>query len=306
MDNQPYAVIDIGSNTVHLLVGASDGQGVTPLVDESTSLYLGQAVEATGTLGAAQTEALLHTVSRMVRAGLESGAARVDILATHALRIATDSPAALDAIRAATGQTVEVISSQQEALLGFMGAVASVPGSGAALVIEIGGGSMQVILGEDTPVGEAAWPLGSGRVTRRFFTGDPPGPAEQARLRAYLARVIPPTLPAGPPPTRAIGVGGSLRRLITLLDVPPGSPLPADWVEQATDLLCHTPAAQLAARFLVAPERIRLLLATVYIADEVLRGYDRPPFAVAAYGIREGAILMLARRDHAGPKRGTP
>ncbi len=297
MNAPPFAVVDIGSNTAHLLVAASDGRVVEPICDRSVTLGLGQAVTANGgRIGAAKTQELVQTLVDFAGEAAAAGAGPLQILATHALRVAGDGAAAMRAVEAAVGSPVTLITPQQEAAFSFRGATAEVPGLGLTLMIEIGGGSTQMALGADgVMTTSASLPLAGAHLTDRFFAGDPPAAGELDRLRVYVQTTLAPVLPPAPGPVlRAIGVGGSLRRLTELLGVPPGTRLPADWVIAATARLTELPVADLALRYSLPVERARVMLAGVLLADAILRAYGDPLCTVAAYGIREGAILALA------------
>jgi len=306
MNAPPFAVVDIGSNTAHLLVAASDGQTVEPICDRSVTLGLGQAVAAGGgRIGAAKTRELVQTLVDFAGEAAAAGARPLHILATHALRVAGDSTAAIQAVEAAVGYPVTLITPQQEAAFSFRGATAAVPGIGATLMIEIGGGSTQMALGADgvMTVG-ASLPLAGAHLTDRFFAADPPTAAELDRLRAYVQATLAPVLPPTTGPVaRAVAVGGSLRRLTDLLGVALGSPLPADWPATATAQLTALSVADLSLRYIIPIERARVMLAGVLLAGAILRAYGDPPCTVAAYGIREGAILTLALADHAHLER---
>ncbi len=298
MDTTPYAVVDIGSNTAHLLVAASDGRQIEPICDLSVTLALGRAVAANeGLIGPAKTAELVQTLIEFAGQAAAAGAGPMQILATHALRAARDGPAAMQAVTAAVGCPVTLITPAEEAAFSFRGATAAVPGAGPTLMLEIGGGSTQVALGRDgTLTTSASLPLAGAHLTDRFFTTDPPPPAELDRLRAYVQVILLPELPIAPwPVERAVGVGGSLRRLTELLGVSLGTRLPTDWVAGATARLSAAPAADVASAYSIPVERARVMLAGVLLADIILRSYGAPPCTVAAYGIREGAILALAR-----------
>ena len=307
MDTPLFAVVDIGSNTAHLLVAGSDGQTVEPICDRSVTLGLGQAVAAGGGLiGAAKTQELVQALVDFAGEAAAAGAGPLQILATHALRVAEDGVAAMRAVEAAVGSPVTLITPEQEAAFSFRGATAAGPGTGLTLMIEVGGGSTQMALGyAGVLTTSTSLPLAGAHLTHRFFAADPPTAAELDRLRAYVQATLLPVLPtAAEPVARAVAVGGSLRRLTDLLGVPLGSPLPADWVVGATERLTAAPVADLTLRYSIPVERARVMLAGVLLAGAILRAYGDPPCTVSAYGIREGAILALAR--HATWKENAP
>jgi len=292
-----FGVVDLGSNSVHLLVARCDGRTIAPLVDLSEGVRLGEAVDDGGAIGAPKLAALLATLGSYQAIAAEAGVPQLHLLATHAIRVATDQAAVCAAIAAQTGRPVTVLSTDQEAALAFLGVMAGAPAGAPQVVVDIGGGSMQVVLGVgETVWASRSWPLGAARVARSFLPDDPPTPADEQRLIAHLAAVLVPTLPPSPAPLAgAIGAGGTLRRLPELLGLAPGVPLPPDALDAALVQLRGQPAGAIAARTAIKPERARLLLPGVLLLHEVVRGYASPPLQVSIQGVREGAILALAR-----------
>jgi exopolyphosphatase/guanosine-5'-triphosphate,3'-diphosphate pyrophosphatase len=293
-----FGVVDLGSNTVHLLVARSDGQTVTPVVDATAGLRLGGDVDNSGAISAAKLEATLDTLRAYQEAATAEGLRDLHLLATHAIRVATKPEEVLTAIRAATGLTVRILAPEEEAALAFRGASAACPGPGMRAVVDIGGGSMQVAVGTARGMrGSMSLPLGAARVVARFLPGDPPSDAEEAQLVAYLAKQIPPALPRGVTPALLIGVGGMARRIPQLVGAAPDAILPADGLERALADLRGRTAAEIAFIYGMEPERARLMLAGILILRTVWREYEAPPLTIAAYGIREGAILQLAQQS---------
>ncbi len=211
------------------------------------------------------------------------------------MRVAADRDAVVAAVEAATGRPLTVLTPEAEAALAFRGATAGLP-PGAYVVVDIGGGSMQVAVGApDAAPCTVSLPIGAAHLARRFLPGDPPAPADLARLQAYLAERIPPILPALPQaPAALLAAGGSARRLLALLGGAPGRLWPAAELGRLRDRLAGRPAAALAAAYALEAERIPLLAPAVLILEEVARAYGGPAFAVALGGLREGAILAAA------------
>lgn len=292
-----FGVVDLGSNTVHLLVARTDGAILEPLVDLSAGLRLGGDVDRDGMISPAKLEELLGTLRQFAALATEAGVERLQIMATQALRVATNRAAVVAAITDATGLGVIVLTAEQEAALGFRGALADWPGTGIQVVVDIGGGSMQVAVGTgETMHAHVSLPLGAARVAGLFLTSDPPTAGEEYGLRAYLGQVIPPALPrVGGPIAGALGVGGALRRIPLLLGQPVGTLLPADAPEQVAAQVRGRPAADLVATYALPPERAHLVFPAALLLAEVLRGYGQPPLAVVASGVREGAILNMGR-----------
>lgn len=289
-------VVDVGSNTVHLLVARTDGRNIIPLADLSEGLRLGVDVDANGSIGDFKLRQLLSTLLRYQAAASAVGVTNLHFLATNAIRVAENREEVCQAITKATGLPVEVLPPDQEAELAYVGADANCPSIGPQVMVDIGGGSMQIAVGQNGRVWDTvSLPLGAARVVSHFLPSDPPTHVEEALLVSYLSNVIPPALPL--PDTNVtglIGVGGTLRRMPALLGLQAGESIPADGLRDIPLMLRGRAASEIAEAYGIKPERARLLLPAAIVLREVARGYDFPPVIMSPYGLREGAILSFA------------
>lgn len=297
MTDPIYGVIDLGSNTVHLLVARSDGRTILPLVDASAGLYLGRDVINSGNISREKIQATLLKLQEYQGTAAEAGVSRLHLIATQAIRAAANRDAVCTAITQATGLPIQILSPEQEAALAFVGAEAVVPSPEWHVVVDIGGGSMQVGVGPGEILAQSvSLPLGAARLIAEFLPDDPPTAAQEAALTAHLAATVPPALPH--PANRIAGViaiGGMARRIPQLIGEALGGPFPVARLDAGLAAVRGQASAMLAAIYMMEPERARLLLPGMVLLREVLRGYQAPTLVVAAYGIREGAILRLAR-----------
>jgi len=293
-------VVDIGSNTVHLLVARTNGRSITPLLDISEGLRLGEAVDYNGKLSAEKVDQLVYTLRDFQAAAAEVGMGLTDLhlLATQAIRTALNRDQICEAIESALGLRPEVLSTDSEAEYAFLGADTVCPSVGPQVVVDIGGGSMQVGVGQNGQVWDSvSLPLGAARIATRFLPSDPPTYLEEALLVTYLANTLPAALPLRDTNVSGVlGVGGTLRRTPPLVGLALGESFPHDALERILASLRGKMVDDIAAQYNQKPERARLLMAALLVIREVLRGYDFPPLIMAAYGMREGAILSLARR----------
>ena len=297
MGDPIFGVIDIGSNTVHLLVARAEGNRVVPLVDATADLYLGREVLDGGGISRPKLHATLLKLQEYQAAATAAGATHLHLIATQAIRAARNREAVCTAIAQATGLPVQVLSPDHEAALAFVGAEAVAPSPGRHVVVDIGGGSVQVGVGAGEHLeSSVSLPLGAAHLIAGFLPDDPPAPAKEAALAAHLAEVL---LPALPGRDEAVGlvsaVGGMARRIPQLVGERLGVPFPAARLEDGLAAVRGQPAAALAARYELEPERARLLLPGILLLRAVVAGYQVPRLMVAAYGIREGAVLRLAR-----------
>jgi len=295
------ACIDIGSNTTRLLVAdvvraAASGAALAPVVERRAFTQLGRACRPGATLPAATREALAGVVAAQVQEARTLGAEALRVVATAALRRSADGLATCHALAAAAGAPVELLSERDEARLAFAGATCALGETprGSVAVVDVGGGSAQLVVGtcERGPTWSASLPLGSGDLTSAHLHGDPPDAGELAELR----RVVDDTLGAiaPPPAVHALAVGGSATSLRRLA----GPRLEPAALEGVLEMLVEAPAAALAERLRIAPERARLLPAGIVVLTAIARAIG--PLDVARGGLREGILHELANGSSAG------
>ena len=182
----PHAAVDVGSNSVRLLVLGSDGARVTR---EMTVTRLATGVDHTGHLDDEALTRTLDTIAGYRDLWRAHGVTdRVRIAATSAVRDAEDRERFFAGVRDVAGLDAEVLSGSQEAALAYAGAIGAVEVTRPAAVIDIGGGSTELILGDaqDTVVGDVSLQLGCVRLTERHLRDDPPRPEEVRAARSMI------------------------------------------------------------------------------------------------------------------------
>lgn len=183
------AVLDIGSNTVHLLiVDAQHGGAPIPAYSEKSALRLAEYLKDDGSISASGTDRLLGLVVKAREAAEEHGAEELLAFATSAVREAPNGPEVLDRVMREAQVTLEVLPGEQEARLTFL-AVRRWFGwsAGTILGLDIGGGSLEIALGPDEEADYAiSLPFGAGRMTRDFLTDDPPSADQIKQLRRHV------------------------------------------------------------------------------------------------------------------------
>ena len=186
--SQKRAVIDIGTNSVKLLVAEISGHDVRPLLEDSRQTRLGKNFYATHRLQPAAIVQTAEAVKNFAAAARELGAQTLRVIATSAARDAKNSGDLTAAVEQAGGLKVEIISGEQEADWAFRG-VTSDPelAKHPLLLLDVGGGSTEFILGHgERKDFRHSFPLGSVRLLEKFPVSDPPAPAELAGCRAWL------------------------------------------------------------------------------------------------------------------------
>ena len=305
LSQRPLAAIDIGTNTIRLLVAApeieADAVGLRPLVTHTAMVRLGQGVEETGRLDPERLARAVATVAEFRQLALAHGADPILLVATSAVRDATNGPELQERIAATSGLSVQIIDGDREAALTFAGATAGQPLAGTILVGDLGGGSLELIVARDgTPLSVRSLPLGSGRLTERHLRGDPPDRAAIAAAESD-ARATLDLAAAGPPIDRLILVGGTATSLPTLVPKPDGDrTLTRRRLEGAVAVLTAAPAAQIAAETGLDPERVRILPAGVAIFRALFAAYGLDTALVGPGGIREGLLLEHLRGQRRG------
>jgi exopolyphosphatase/guanosine-5'-triphosphate,3'-diphosphate pyrophosphatase len=289
------AAIDIGSNSVHLLVAAVGADGaLLTLADESLQLGLGRVVQQQGRMGAAARRAAVETVAAFAARADELGARSALLMGTQPLRRAADRSVLRREIRDAIGLDLVVLSHDQEATLTLLGVTAGRGVEDPLLVMDVGGGSSEVILvapGTDPVVG--AFAVGSARLSDSVVEHDPPMAAEIAELRVRARMLVEP-LPAGSP-VRGIVSGGSGTNVSRLLGRDRTTRVTIDDLETALALLQVRRAADLALGTGLTERRVRQLAAGIALVEALMERYGLSVTEVSDAGLREGAVLAAAR-----------
>jgi exopolyphosphatase/guanosine-5'-triphosphate,3'-diphosphate pyrophosphatase len=292
------ACIDIGSNTTRLLV-ADRATGFPREVEQQRAFtHVRRGLRSDGTLDAEKLVDLVDVVGAQVARARELGARHVVVVATAAVRRARNAPELGAALERRCGVTLKVLSETEEARLAFIGACGALAKASASAadsvdgdlgVVDVGGGSSEVIVGTtpDAVRWSASLPLGSGDLADGWFRSDPPAAGELEAARGEVLDALAPI--RMPMPMRAVAVGGSAASLCRMA----GQPLAPAVFAGALSLLLGRPAPELAARFNLDVERVRLLPAGLLILQAVQERLGVPLEFVGG-GLREGVLMELA------------
>jgi exopolyphosphatase / guanosine-5'-triphosphate,3'-diphosphate pyrophosphatase len=298
------AVLDVGSNTVHLLVvDAYRGARPLPAYSHKADLHLSEHVLDDGSIDGPGADALVDAVREALVVAEDQGSEDLMAFATSALREAPNGPRVLERVKNETGVDLEVLSGQDEARLTFL-AVRRWFGwsAGRLLVIDIGGGSLEIAMGiDEEPDVTESLPLGAGRLTRDRVPGDPPSKddvkALRKHVRAELGRVLRPFGAQGPPDA-AVATSKTFKQLARITGAAPVS----DGIDVARssrrdDLAKWQPKlaemtvkdrAQLPG---VSIGRAPQLLAGAIVAEAAMDLFEVEVLAVCPWALREGVIL---------------
>ena len=287
-------VIDVGSNTARLLVATVEDDGaVVPVAQERTYLRLGAEIERSGTLSKKKIRACAETCGEFAERASRLDVDLATVIVTAPGRQCASSAALTTALARSTGLPVRVLTSETEGRLAYDGAIsrAERPLPGVVAVVDIGGGSTEVVVG--TPRLGTAWvrsaDLGSLRLTRAHLSSDPPTArqidAAREAVRGAFAGISPPRADLG------LAVGGSARALAKVV----GRTLDGEALGEAIDLLARRPAVKAVRALGISAERAETLLAGALLLDETRRVLGIS-LELGRGGLREGAALQLAAR----------
>ncbi|MEU1374907.1 Ppx/GppA phosphatase family protein [Streptomyces triculaminicus] len=302
-------VLDVGSNTVHLLVvDAHPGARPLPAHSHKAELRLAQLLEDDGAISDAGIDRLVAVIQEALQAAEDKGVEEVLPFATSAVREATNADALLARVQQETGVTLPVLTGAEEARLTFLAARRWFGWSaGKLLVLDIGGGSLEIAYGlDEDPDAAASLPLGAGRLTTGWLPGDPPDPTDvralRRHVRAEIARHVG-TFARHGTPDHAVATSKTFKQLARIAGAARsgdglyvqrtlGRKALADWVTK----LAAMPSGRRAALPGVSEGRAQQLLAGALVAEAAMDLFGVEEVEICPWALREGVILR--RLDH--------
>ncbi|HZA15540.1 MAG TPA: Ppx/GppA phosphatase family protein [Pseudonocardiaceae bacterium] len=298
-------VLDVGSNTVHLLVvDAHRGAHPMPMTSEKSVLRLAEHMDAGGKITPEGADHLIRTVSAAAESASAMGCADLMAFATSAVRDASNVGAVLARVEAETGIELEVLSGKQEAILSFL-AVRRWCGwsAGRVLMLDIGGGSLEIASGiDEEPDVAVSVPLGAGRLTRSWLAHDPPRRRELASLREYIGEQLEDParrLRKVDAPDQVVGTSKTFRSLARLTGAAPSSAglrvrrtLTDAGLRQVIAFISRMSCDDLAELEGVSASRSHQLVAGALVAQAAMRALDVDELSLCPWALREGVILQ--------------
>ena len=283
--------IDIGSNTTRVLVAdAVDGR-LVEVLQRRAFTRIGRGMTPGAAIPRAKIEEVADVVASHRKLAQAAGASPVRTVATAAIRCAANRDEFVEVVAERGGVEVTILEGEEEARLAFLGATRTLGQElgGTIGVVDVGGGSTEIAIG--TLRGGVSWwasfRLGSGQLADEFVRSDPPSAADLRAIGAHAADVFAEL--DVPRPDAAVAVGGSaasLRRMVgPVLD--PGS------LQRALRALGEAPVEQVAKRYALDPERVRLMPAGMLILEAATRTLGCS-LTIGRGGLREGVLLELA------------
>jgi exopolyphosphatase / guanosine-5'-triphosphate,3'-diphosphate pyrophosphatase len=282
--------IDIGSNTTRLLVAEPEEGQLRKVMEQRAYTRIGKGASKNGEITAEKIAEVADVVSTQVRLAQEMGAEMVKTVATAAIREAKNRDKVVQEIEEIAGVDVDVLDEGEEGRFAFIGATKSLghPVQGRIAVVDVGGGSSEVIYGTvpDGVTEVKSFKIGSGSLTEDHLESDPPSAAEIRGLRDHISDFF-----EGielEHPDQAVAVGGSATSLRTLV----GAVLEYETLERGVRVLCGDPVDDVARRFELDPQRVRILPTGVLLLEKISELLGQP-LQIGKGGLREGVILDL-------------
>jgi exopolyphosphatase / guanosine-5'-triphosphate,3'-diphosphate pyrophosphatase len=302
------AAIDCGTNAVRLLVADVDADGV---LNEHTRLMrivrLGEGIDRTGEFAPAALERTFAALDEYAAVIRDLGATRTRFVATSASRDARNRDAFIDGVRARLGVEPEVVSGDEEAALSFVGAVRGLPAglvTPPPLVVDIGGGSTEFVLGAEVPAHAMSVDVGCVRMTERHLVGDPPTVEQITATRADVEAAVAKAAGAVPFGDAGcfIGLAGTVTTVAAMaLDLPEydaevlhGSIIGRAQVDDVTARLLAMTRAERAALPFMHPGRVDVIAGGAMVLQEAMRAAGADRVIVSETDILDGIVYRLS------------
>ncbi len=300
------AVVDIGTNSTRLLVAdVADGR-VSEVERRSTVTRLGRGVDTSRQLAAEAVEDVCYTVGEYMRAYESLGAERVTAIATSAVRDAANSGAFIAELRERFALQARILDGAEEARLVYLGAFTGRPAADSTLVVDIGGGSTELVVGSGGEVGfHVSLQAGTVRHTERYLRADPPDPGELDALAGDVRSLIDAELTgeAIAAAGEGIAVAGTPTSLAAIdQELDPYDPervhgytLPLESIQRICSMLSSKTLEERLEVVGLHPGRAPTIVAGVVILIQVMRAFGLKEIEVSEHDILYGAALEAAR-----------
>jgi exopolyphosphatase/guanosine-5'-triphosphate,3'-diphosphate pyrophosphatase len=300
------AVLDLGTNSTRLLVADVAGGHVEEVERRNRVTRLGRGVDTSGQLSAEAIDDVCEVVAEYVALYTELGAERVAAIATSAVRDASNGDAFIAELRERFALDARILGGEEEARLTYLGACAERPAPDHTLVVDIGGGSTELVIGSGEAIDfHASLQAGVVRHSERYLTADPPRAAELESLATDVRGLIEAALEgdAAPSPSEGIAVAGTPTSLAAIdleLDaydprLVHGHRLPLASIQHMLSRLAALPLAERLRLPGLQSGRAPTIVAGVIILAEVMRAFDLREIEVSEHDILYGTALEAAR-----------
>ncbi len=303
--SRTVAAIDCGTNSIRLLVLRADGEHTQELVREVRLAKLGQGVDATGAFNPDALDRAFTIFAEFATMIEEHGVERIRFVATSAARDATNKQDLFDGVRARLGVDVDVITGAEEARLSSSGVISGVEGERPLLVIDVGGGSTELVTLHDEGVAHAtSLNIGAVRLRERLLTGDPSSAEQQEAARHYVREMLDASGVPFETIRTAVGVAGTVTSMAAAVlslqhyarDVVHGTVLNRGQIMELTNRwLSQTVEATVASEPYMHPLRATVIAGGALIIDEISDRLPSGAIIVSETDILDGIALEMLR-----------
>jgi exopolyphosphatase / guanosine-5'-triphosphate,3'-diphosphate pyrophosphatase len=299
------AVIDVGTNSTRLLVADVAEGRVSPLERRSTVTRLGRGVDLSGHLSSEAIEDVCVAIGGYMEILRELGAETIDAIATSAVRDADNGSAFIAELRERFALSARVLDGEEEARLTYLGATSESLPTEPTLVVDIGGGSTELIVGSGPEISfHDSLQVGVVRHTERHFTSDPPTAGEMEALATDVRGLIEGSVGAGIEARQGIAVAGTPTSLAAVeLGLEPSDPsrvhghvLALPTIQRMLSSLASVPLAERVEIPGLHPDRAPNIVAGVVILVETMRAFELEQITVSEHDILYGTALAAARQ----------
>ena len=294
------AAIDVGSNTIHVVVARATAHTLDILADEVEMVRIGESVTASGQISQEKCDLAVSVIAQYRALAEQREAQEIFVVATEAIRQASNSAWFIETVRQRTGLQIQLISGDAEATLTFAGAAYEAQARPhppqVTGVMDLGGGSMELVTARQ---GQITWkisvPIGSGWLHDRYLAANPPEHDEIAVAETFLDTYFSGMRIKQKPPALIV-TGGSANSLLHLTHRAFGLEMHQTQLTQHDLLRCQgllsaLPAEEIAQRFEQPVARARILLAGAMIISAMMARLHLSEISVSPHGIREGVLL---------------
>jgi exopolyphosphatase/guanosine-5'-triphosphate,3'-diphosphate pyrophosphatase len=294
------AAIDIGTNSVKLLVGRVSGQRVTALLHRSMITRLGEGLQKSGEISADAADRTIAALAELRTLAQERGAEKLQAVGTLALRAAKNGRGFVERCAREAGLEIRILTGEEEAKLSFLGATGASRAQ-QVLGIEIGGGSTQIMVGTPSKL-HASWslPIGAVVLTEEFLKGDPPAAEEMTAMSAAIRRHLQ-TVVARVGEGELVGIGGTVSAILTQLRKSEGGD-PREFhqasvsFETISALSIHLSLKTVAERERMGIEKGRadIITAGAWILTAAMSHLEATSLRASSHGLRHGLLIEMA------------
>ncbi|HEY8082982.1 MAG TPA: Ppx/GppA phosphatase family protein [Solirubrobacterales bacterium] len=311
---QRVAVIDVGTNSTRLLVADVEGRQVSEVERHSRVTRLGRGVDLSGQLSGEAIEAACEAIADYVSICHETGATTIDVIATSAVRDATNGSAFVAELRERFALAPRVLAGEEEAQLTYLGATSERLPVEPTLVLDIGGGSTELVIGTGKDISfHTSLQAGVVRHTERHLSTDPPTTAELESLAADIRALVEAAVvdQVAESPRAAIAVAGTPTSLAAMeMELDPYDPkrvhghvLSLQSIQRLLSQLASAPLAERVQIVGLHPDRAPTIVAGVVILIEAMRIFGLDSIEVSEHDILYGSAIAAPQRAGNSPSQ---